>query len=337
MARELVVRSGLRKVDRYVDSYTLLRRSLDLFAGLVEALKEAAGESIGQLGEALVAVADEVGSGAPYASPVFNVSLALQTLYDELMEAEASPELAWLALEKLVGVVREYVDLLPKRVTAACSSLVGERARVSVVGGGALLLHCLKGLPKHSTVVILEGYPERDGYALYKRLREERGDLRLILLPDAYYWQAARDTDLTIVFLDGVGRDCVALARAGSRPLSLVAKAVGREAAGVTFLLAVEGARMLRGTPRPEKTLRLHEVGAVYSSPVYDYLEVNGELDRVATEAGEVKPDGSTLVAYGFNAIMEMVGRAFRQAAEELGIEVKPPEELEEELGEEEW
>ena len=320
LARALIVKSGLRGLSRYVDSYTIASRAVSLFKGLVEALKDTVGSDPSRLGPALVAVADELASGAPAASPVFSAAASLQVLYDELVEAEVDPLVVWLAMEKLADVAEEYLERLPASIESSCSSAFAPRARVAVVGGGALLYHCLRGLPRHSSVTVLEGFPERDGARLYKKLAEERRDLRLTLLPDAFYWQAARDAEAVIVFLDGVGRDGVALARAGSRPLASTAKMIDKRVVGLTFTMAIEQVRMLRGIPRPGKKVSMPELGESYSSPLYDFLELQRHVDEVVLEKGKMPAQPHVLVNAAINFAMEAVGDAFKKALAEAGV-----------------
>jgi len=319
-ARALIVASGLRGLSRYVDSYTIALKAIGLFKELVEALREALGSDPARLGEALVAVADELASGAPTASPVFTAAAGLQVLYDELIEGEVDPSLVWLAMEKYAEVAEAYLERVPARVEESCRKAFESRVKVALVGGGRLVHACLRGLPRHSTVVVLEGFPERDGLRLYKSLLEERRDLRLSVLPDAFYWQAVRDTDEVLVYLDGVGRDGVALARAGSRPLAAIGKMAEKRVLGVTFTLAIEQVRMLRGVPRPGKKVTIPEVGESYTSPIYDFLDLQRHVDEVVTERGRLPSQPHALANATITFVMEVVGEAFKRALAEAGV-----------------
>ncbi len=322
-SRQAAIQVGIRDVRTYVDPYILARRAVTFFKTILTHAEELVKDNLDNLSKLLSSLADELAASAPSISPAFVIASILQVLYDELTETEADINLIWRAMSKVSETVEEYLSESLEGIEHSCSAAFPEKVKIAVIGGGRLTLHCLKNLKPGSTITILEGYPDRDGVWLYEELSKLRSDVAVRLLPDAFNWQAAIESEVILILLSGVGRDGFASARAGSLALATTAKRLKRRVLGLTFMIAVEPARYLKGIMVPEARVVFQERGGErLSIPTLDLFDVREVLDGIITDKG-VYSDVSTLTSDSLEYISQMVGKAFNAALRELGF--KPP------------
>lgn len=319
-SRRAAIEVGIRDVRGFVDPYLLARKAVTFFKTLLNSVERLVSGDMESMGSLLSSVADELAASAPSISPAFVIASILQVLYDELTESEADIRLIWKAMSKVSDTVEEYLNESLERVADACSTAFPEKTRLAVIGGGMLTLSCLEALKPGSTVTILESYPERDGVWLYQAITRKRRDLVVRLLPDAFQWQAATESNAVIVLLSGVGRDGYVSARAGSYAMALTAKRLKRKVYGLTFMLAVEPARYLRGIMVPEARVTFTERGGErLTAPSLDVFNAAETLDAVITDRG-VYSDLARLSEDVLEYISQMVDKAFKSALDELGF-----------------
>ncbi|GAB6148182.1 translation initiation factor eIF-2B alpha/beta/delta subunit family protein [Stetteria hydrogenophila] len=318
-SRYLSLEIGLRDIRKYVDPYLLARRVLEFYRAMLSEADGLVGDPDEWRGAASI-IAEELATGIPSVTTASVLAHMVQGVVEELAEIELSAGDIKRILYMVSEKIEEYLANSLKAIESRSREILDGKARVAVIGGSLLALHFLKALEPGSRVTVLEGYPERDGVWLYRELGKTAKGVGARLLPDAYTWQAAVESDSILIVLSGVGRTGYAWARAGSLPLAAAAKKLGKRVLGVTTTLAVNPRRCLRELPIPESRLNLREwEGERLAMPIFDLFSIPDVLDGVVTENGfYARLD--RLLSESQRHLSRLLGGILAEAFKELGI-----------------